>query len=221
MQLTAHSSPPWPPKLLPVLVVSAIRLLRESLVEILGHSGRPCTEADTLATALGAGRPHPPALILLDSAIPEGTGAVARVAQAHPAARVIVFGIAETEEDVLDWVEAGVAGYVPNTASVADLLALVDGIARGEQACPSRIAGGLLRRLAARGRERTPALQSLTRREQEIVRLIGDGLSNKDIARQLSISVGTTKSHVHNLLGKLSLRRRVDIMVRGGSVHGI
>ena len=221
MQPITQGELPALPECQPVLVVSTIRLLRESLVEILGRNGRHCSEADTLAAALGAARSPAPALILLDSTLREGSAAVARVAQAHPAARTIVFGIAETEENVLAWVEAGVAGYVPNTASVADLLALVEGIARGEQACSSRIAGSLLRRLVsqARGRGPTPVPLSLTRREQEIVRLIGCGLSNKDIARRLSISLGTTKSHVHNLLGKLGMHRRTEVMARADGAH--
>ncbi len=110
-----------------------------------------------------------------------------------------------------------------NTASVAHLLDLIDGIARGEQVCPSRIAGSLLRRLAAQGLDRAPVAeaQPLTRREQEILRLVGAGLSNKDIARRLSISLGTTKTHVHNVLGKLHLQRRAEVMVRVGGAHTV
>jgi len=110
-----------------------------------------------------------------------------------------------------------------NTASVADLLDLIDGIARGEQVCPSRIAGSLLRRLAAQGLDRAPVAeaQPLTRREQEILRLVGAGLSNKDIARRLSINLGTTKTHVHNVLGKLHLQRRAEVMVRVGGAHTV
>jgi DNA-binding NarL/FixJ family response regulator len=219
MQPTAQSA--LAPELQPMLVISAIRLLRESLIEILGRDDRPCAEAATLSGALDVAREYRPTLVLLDSGLPEGTLAAARIADALPTARLIAFGIAETEEDVLAWVEAGVTGYVPNTASVADLLNLIEGITRGEQACPSRIAGSLLRRLAAQGRDRilAPEPQLLTRREHEILGLISAGLSNKDIARRLSISLGTTKSHVHNLLGKLSLRRRSEIMVRGGNAH--
>jgi DNA-binding NarL/FixJ family response regulator len=130
-----------------------------------------------------------------------------------PEARVVVLAIAETEENVLAWAEAGIAGYVPNTASVSDLTSLIGQISRGEQTCPSRIAGSLLRRVAAVGRGAGPASAAppLTRRECEILRLVCAGLSNKDIARRLSISVGTTKSHVHNLLGKLSVQRRAEV----------
>jgi two-component system nitrate/nitrite response regulator NarL len=223
MQPTARSEPPGPPELQPTLVISAIRLLRESLIEILARSGRPCAGAATLSEALAPTPPRSPTLILLDSATPEGPLAATRLARALPAARVVVFGIVETEEIVLAWAEAGVAGYVPNTASVADLLELIDGIARGEQACPSRIAGSLLRRLAAQGRGRAPAPESklLTRREQEILRLVSVGLSNKDIARRLSISLGTTKTHVHNVLGKLHLQRRAEVMVHVGGTYTV
>ncbi|HXW25957.1 MAG TPA: response regulator transcription factor [Xanthobacteraceae bacterium] len=153
-----------------------------------------------------------PAVVLLDAAFPGGMGAVTQLSAIIPQASVVVFAIAETEENVLAWAEAGVAGYVPNTASVSDLIALIGQISRGEQACPSRIAGSLLRRVATSGRATASGASAppLTRREFEILRLICDGLSNKDIARRLSISLGTTKSHVHNLLGKLSVQRRAE-----------
>ena len=164
------------------LIVSEVRFLRESLAEILarapgieirGHSA-------TLAEALAAAGALHPAIILLDAAFPGSMGAVARFSAVVPQASVIVFAIAETEENVLAWAEAGIAGYVPNTTSVNDLIALIGQISRGEQACPSRIAGSLLRRLAAAGRATAPGLTALplTRREFEILRLICDGLSS-------------------------------------------
>ena len=114
---------------------------------------------------------------------------------------------------MLAWAEAGIAGYVPNTASVDDLVLLIGQILRGEQTSPARIVGSLLRRVASAGRG-APATPdpSLTRRELEILRLVGAGLTNKDIARRLGISLGTTKSHVHNLLGKLSFSRRAEVI---------
>jgi DNA-binding NarL/FixJ family response regulator len=73
------------------------------------------------------------------------------------------------------------------------------------------------RRIAASRRRSKPASVSslsLTAREADVLSLLGDGLSNKDIARRLRISLGTTKTHVHNLLAKLSLPRRADVMAR-------
>jgi len=207
-----------------MLIVSAVRFLRESLVEILGRVPgiQVCGEAATLPHALDLARSTRPAILLLDVAFPGGPQTATHLSAAAPESDLVAVGICETEEDVLAWAEAGIAGYVPNTASIEDLVALIGEISRGEQSCPSNIAGSLLRRVARAPRavQSTPAaLPPLTRRELEILSLVGAGLSNKDIARRLSISLGTTKSHVHNLLGKLSLQRRAEVIsrVRGGS----
>jgi DNA-binding NarL/FixJ family response regulator len=209
------------------LIVSEVCFLRQSLAEILTRAGIGIGgQSGTLAhafTLAAAGRTD---IVLLDVAFPDAIAAAMSLAAALPHASIIALAIAETEENVLAWAETGIAGYVPNSASVDDLVSLILQIRRGEQTCPKKIVGSLLRRLGAQERaDRTgraeradkPALAmptALTRRELEISRLIATGLSNKDIARRLGISLGTTKSHVHNLLGKLSLQRRAEVMVR-------
>jgi DNA-binding NarL/FixJ family response regulator len=132
---------------------------------------------------------------------------------------VIALGGSETPEDVIAWAEAGIAGYIPNAASVKDLVALLERINRREPAHPPRVTGGLVQPDSHWRADAASAGQILTEREQEIFRLVGSGLCNKDIARRLGISLGTTKTHVHNLLGKLSLRRRADVMVRMRSTY--
>jgi len=200
------------------LVVSNVRFLRESLAEILARAPglHVCGQCATLAHALAAVATQRPGIVLLDVAFPGGTAAAARLSASGPNVRVVALAVTETEENVLAWAEAGIAGYVPNTASVDELVALIGQISRGEQACPSRIAGSLLRRIAATERGAGPASSSppLTRRELEILQLVGAGLSNKDIARRLGISLSTTKSHVHSLLGKLNLQRRAEVMAQ-------
>lgn len=204
------------------LIVSELRFLRDSLAEILSRvpAIEVCGQASTVANALALAEAMRPEIVLLDVAFPGGTETASGLCALLPAVNVIALGVRETEESVLAWAGAGAVGYVPNTASVDDLVALVGQISRGEQSCPSHIAGSLLRRIASRGRGPTalssaasPALM-LTHREREIFNLVGAGLSNKAIARRLCISLGTTKSHVHNLLGKLSLKRRTDVISR-------
>jgi two-component system nitrate/nitrite response regulator NarL len=204
-----------------VLIVSEVRFLLESLAETLGRASgiHICGQSATLAQAISAARTLQPAIVLLDVAFPSGTGAAAQLSAAIPESSVVALALVETEENVLAWAEAGVAGYVPNTASVVDLMLLIKQISRGEQTCSSRIAGSLLRRVASSGGRTgsgAPVLTKalLTRREAQILGLVGEGLSNKEIARRLSISLGTTKSHVHNLLGKLSVQRRADVIPR-------
>lgn len=201
------------------LIVSQVCFLRESLAEILTRDGgiRVCGQSAVLTHALALARERQPEIVLLDVAFPGAVQAAMDLSAALPDASVVALAIAETEENVLAWAEAGIAGYVPNTASVDDLVSLVGQIRRGEQTCPSRIVGSLLRRIGASERVAKPALSSpapLTRRELEISRLIASGLSNKDIARRLGISLGTTKSHVHNLLSKLSVQRRAEVVTR-------
>jgi two-component system nitrate/nitrite response regulator NarL len=196
------------------IVISEVRFLRECLAEIMIRVPQigACRQAATLDHALALFESAQPDIVLHDVAFPGGPETASRLCAAVDPARVIVLGICETEENVLAWAEAGIAGYVPNTASVEDLVALIVQIERGEQPCSSRIAGSLLRRIATSKRLVPPSSSPLTLREREILRLVGAGLCNKDIARQLGISLGTTKTHVHNLLSKLSLQRRAEVM---------
>ena len=127
----------------------------------------------------------------------------------------------ETEEDIIVWAQAGVIGYVPSTAAWADLVRLVIGIQAGEQLCSARVAAGLFRRMAMpenldNGRDAVAQTPSLTARERQAAELIGAGLSDKEIARKLNISLATTKTHVHNLLGKLNVQRRGQVVARLG-----
>jgi DNA-binding NarL/FixJ family response regulator len=201
-----------------VLIVSEVCFLRESLAEILTRAGIVvCGQSGTLPHAIAIAIAQRPEIVLLDVAFPGGTKAAMSLAAAPPKASVVALAIAETEENVLAWAEAGIAGYVPNTASLDDLVSLIGQISRGEQTCPTHIVGSLLRYIGAGERSsRQTASESplLTRRELEISRLIATGLSNKDIARRLGISLGTTKSHVHNLLAKLSVQRRAEVIAR-------
>ncbi len=207
-----------PSRVRDTLIVSAVCFVRESLVEILGRvpGVRVCGQAGTLNEALDRARSTRPVIVLLDAAFPGGIETATRIGAEAPGSNLIVLGISETEADVLYWAEAGIVGYVPDTASIDDLISLIDQINHGGQTSSSRIVGSLLRRVAASGRtaSATTAMPPLTRRELEILRLVRAGLSNKDIARELHISVGTTKSHVHSLLGKLSLRSRTEVMTK-------
>jgi two-component system nitrate/nitrite response regulator NarL len=107
---------------------------------------------------------------------------------------------------------AGIAGYVTQDDTLQVLVQRIHDATVGEFACPPRVAATLLRSLAVStivdGRQRAAA--RLTQRELEIVQLIERGLSNKEIARHLTIQLATVKSHVHNILEKLGVRHRND-----------
>jgi DNA-binding NarL/FixJ family response regulator len=153
---------------------------------------------------------------LLDARIPDGPVAVRRALDIAPDLRIIACSVRETEEDIIAWAEAGVIGYIPRTAALADFVRLMLDIHNGEQISSGHIVTGLLRRIALSARRRPNGntnlpLFALTKREREAAELIRTGLSDKEIARQLNISLATTKSHVHNLLGKLNVQRRSQV----------
>jgi two-component system nitrate/nitrite response regulator NarL len=126
----------------------------------------------------------------------------------------IVIGVPDSDEDILSCIEVeGAAGYVVLNASLDDLLQNIRAVMRGESLCSPRIAGLAFGRMSALARENEAKSNQchdtgLTRREGEIVRLIDEGLSNKEIASRLHIEVSTVKNHVHNILDKLHLHNR-------------
>ena len=201
---------------LEVLIASEVRFVRESLGEILGRGGTTsvigyCAD---FGQTLRMSRELRPDMVLLDAAVRDCPMAVRRLREISAGLRVVVFAISESVESVLSWAEAGVAGYIPCTAGASDLCALVDDISAGRQACSGVVAAGLLQRIAASSvgpPKADSGPQALTPRELEIVRLISTGLSNKEIARRLNIGLTTTKSHVHNALGKLNVQRRGQV----------
>lgn len=203
-----------------VVVAADVRFYREGLADLIARHPS-CLVLGTAANrteTFDRVRESSPDIVLLDAAMPEGLQAVADIAACAPGVKVVVTALAETALTVLEWAEAGVAGYVPRDASLSDLIATIERTARGELQCSAQVAASMVRRLwtlsrAVNDRHAGPVGQ-LTRREQEIMRLIEQGMSNKDIARQLGIGVATAKSHVHHILEKLHVRRRAQAAAR-------
>ncbi len=204
-----------------IVIVSAVRFLREGLAEFLERD--PSISVAGLCADLAevvALGPLPQAdLVLVDAALRDGIAAARRTRQVKPGVRIIAYAVRETKEDVIAWAEAGVIGYVPDTAALADLVRLIKNIHGGEQPCSGRVAAELLHRIAVTeslgiARNALSPAAALTRREREVAESIATGLSDKEIARRLNISLATAKLHVHNLLGKLNVQRRGQVVVR-------
>jgi DNA-binding NarL/FixJ family response regulator len=198
---------------LTLLIASEVRFLRECLGEILGRGGHASVlgECADASRTFAMSRDLCPDMVILDAALPDGLSLVRRLRSMQAGPRVVAFAVSESVETVLAWAEAGVAGYIPSTAAMDDLQALIADIDAGRQACTAAVAAGLLRRIGASPAAPAPAdAPALTPREFEIVRLISAGLSNKEIARRLDIGLATTKSHVHNVLAKLNMQRRTQ-----------
>ena len=135
-----------------------------------------------------------------------------------PATKAIVMDLIPTQEDVLEFVRAGVAGFILKDATIEDFLRTIRSVARGEKVLPSLMTESLFSQIiehALNGSNGSSAkvMESvrMTRRERQVVELISEGMANKEIAEKLNLSTYTVKSHVHNILEKLTLHSRVQI----------
>jgi DNA-binding NarL/FixJ family response regulator len=138
------------------------------------------------------------------------------VIQSSLPAKVLILGLAESKEEILRYIEAGAAGYVLQDDSVDDLLVKVRTTYDGQALISPEIAALLMSRVSelaqvsAETGDKPDIAVDLTPREREILTLIGQGLSNQEIAAQLVIEVGTVKNHVHSILEKLNVSSRRD-----------
>ena len=167
-----------------------------------------------------------PGVVLIDVTMTEAVAMVTDIRSHAPGVKVVVITVGETEAEITQLAEAGVAGYVLPDGSLDDLVVALESAVRGELCCPPRVAFSLLRRvgaLAALGMEEGEhgPLAALTHREAEIIALVDQGMSNKEIARQLGIELATAKNHVHNILEKLHVHRRINASTwyRRGGFH--
>ena len=157
-----------------------------------------------------------PTVVVVDAAsirAPEWLGLLAR---ALPNARLVAVGVEDDEDALLDLIEAGVAGYVTTDQPLADLVAAIEAAANGELQCSPRVSAALAQRITtlARTAAGPTGPDALTPRQREIALLMADGLSNKQIARRLSIEHSTVKNHVHSILSKLGVTRRDQVARR-------
>jgi two-component system, NarL family, nitrate/nitrite response regulator NarL len=196
-------------------VLVSVRLYRDGIADALREDDRfsvvgstaSLESADEQLIALS----RPPEVALIDAGIPDGTRTAHALRRVWPQARIVALAVREVDEDVVAWVEAGVSGLVSRDATLAELLDAIEAAAHDEVLTTPSVAAALLRRVAALANERTNGGDAvLTRREREIIRLIDDGLSNKEIAASLRIELATVKNHVHHILVKLGVRRRAE-----------
>lgn len=203
-----------------VLIVADVRFYRDGLADTIARHPR-CSVVATASSRVDAVervRETVPDIVLLDAAMHDGLLTASEIVASAPAAKVVAIALDETPHAVLEWAEVGASGYVPRDASLADLIAAIERTARGELQCSAQVAAGMIRRVwalakVASDRPNGSAIP-LTPREREIMRLIDQGMSNKDIARHLGIGVATAKSHVHHILEKLNVRRRSQASAR-------
>jgi len=184
-------------------------LERQSELEIVGEAGGG-QEAVSLAKQLR------PDVVLMDITMPNMNGAEAtrQIKRLAPEVNVLALTIHEDEAYFFEMLSAGASGYVPKRASPDDLMAAIRVAAAGEVFLHPIVAGALvqdyLRRVSS-GTERD-SYNGLTSRQQEVLTLIAEGLSNQDIASRLGISVRTVERHRENIMDRLNLHSRTDLV---------
>ncbi len=197
-----------------ILIVGDIRLYRDGLVLHLDRQPEMRvvgTGADR-DEALRAVAAHRPDVVLVDLAMPESLDTIREIA-AVPETAVVALAVPETERAVIACAEAGMAGYVTRDGSLDDLVAAVSSAARGELIASPKMAARLLRRLSALAADQEPLrCTPLTQRENEIAHYLDQGLSNKQIAARLSISVRTVEVHRGRIMKKSGAQSLADLV---------
>jgi DNA-binding NarL/FixJ family response regulator len=195
----------------PIRVVLADdhEIVRSGLRGGLGERFEIVGEADDAEGAIDVIRARQPDLVVTDLHMPRG-GGLAVVEACAAMCPIVVLTVSEAERDLLDVVAAGAAGYLLKTAQVDDVRTALIAAAAGEPVFSPSLAAlvlGEFRRLAS-----TEDANPLTDREREVLRLVARGMTYKEIGAELTISPKTAENHVRNILGKLQLSRRSDLV---------
>jgi two-component system NarL family response regulator len=173
-------------------------------IEIVG-------EACTAAEAIALYDLLLPDVTIMDGILPDlhGVEATRAILEKHPHARIILVSINESAEDIHRAIEAGAVGYVPKSRNQDAIVNAVRDVAYGQ----SFLEPELTRRLAARA-----ATNSLSHREVEVLRLVAEGLANKQIGAELGLSENTVKTHLTRIMGKLNVHDRTSLAMKAVSL---
>ncbi|MBC6447236.1 response regulator [Actinokineospora xionganensis] len=170
-------------------------------------------EAGSGEEAVAVARALRPQVILMDLRMPglDGAGATAKIV-AEGGSAVVVLTTYETDTDILRAVEAGASGYLLKDASTLELADAVRAASRGETVLAPSVASKLVRSV------RTPAKQALSAREREVLKLVGQGMTNADVGRALHISEATVKTHLARSFDKLGVSDRTAAVTKAISM---
>jgi two-component system nitrate/nitrite response regulator NarL len=202
-----------------LVLIDDNRLLREGIVAMVrSQPGFKVLAASADATeALKKVREAKPDIVLVDFGL-EDSDSLSLTATVHadvPEARVIVMGLLPMQEDVAHYVRAGASGFIMKDANFEEFFETIRAVARGAQVLPSQLTNTLFSQIVRNAAMKNPArlvdAVRLTSRERQVIDLLGEGLSNKEIANRMHIAVHTVKSHVHNVLEKLALHSRLEV----------
>ena len=203
-----------------ILLIEDNRLLRDGIESMLMKQ----QDMNVVASAgygenmLTLSEKHKPDIILLDLGLRSQNSLqiVKQIKQHFKETRIIVMDLIPLQADVFEFVQAGVSGFMLKDISVNEFLKTIRTVYEGTQVLPPHLTGSLFSQIvehAVNGSKPSAVFESvrMTKREKQVIELIADGSTNKEIAHVLHLSTYTVKSHVHNILEKLTLNTRVQI----------
>lgn len=207
-------------KKLNILLIEDNRLLREGIAAFIKKQ----TDMNIVTTVsngeniLKLVEKLKPDIVLLDLGLRNQNSLqiVKSVKVGYPLVKIIVMDLIPLQSDVFEFVQAGVSGFMLKDISVAEFLKTIRSVYEGAQVLPAHLTGSLFSQIVEHAMNGLPPKiinhsVRMTRREREVIELIAEGLTNKEIASNLHLSTYTIKSHVHNILEKLALNTRIQI----------
>ncbi len=200
-----------------VMLVDDMPLMRNGIASLLqAHGHEVVAEANDGHESLELVGSVSPDLILMDIQMPVmgGLEATWLIKAQHPDTKIVMLTVSDDENDLFEAVKSGAHGYLLKDLEAPQFFEALDAIDRGEAVIPTRLAGNLLaefRSKSQRDKETEPR-DSLSPREKEVLDLVSQGLTNKEVADGLYVTENTVKYHMKNILDKLHLRNRSQVI---------
>jgi DNA-binding NarL/FixJ family response regulator len=202
-----------------ILVIEDNRMLRDGITDMLNeqkdmHVVATIGNSNNILMKAIQTKPH---VALIDVGVTKfkESSIVELLKDKMPEIKVIGMGFVPSQSDIVEFVEAGASGFILKDATMKEFFGTIRSVALGEKILPPSMASSIFSHLIEhalkKGGGKIVSAVRMTKREREIIALIADGMSNKEIAQQLNIAVHTVKSHVHNIMEKLALHSRLQI----------
>ena len=209
------------PERLRVMVVDDHALFRRGLEMVLGDEPdiELVGEASDGAEAVERALEIMPDIVLMDVRMPKRSGieATTQIREVLPDAKILMLTMSDEEADLYEAIKAGASGYLLKEISIEEVADAIRSVRAGQSRISPSMASKLLTEFAAisKATDERPQMPTprLTDREMEVLRLVAQGLNNRDIAKQLFISENTVKNHIRNILEKLHLHSRMEAVV--------
>ncbi len=222
---SALKSPPAAPPCttIAVALIEDNRLVREGITALLNQLPDIRVVAEQASDDVSALERVSPQVILLDIGLRKGDSLriAAKVRAQFPDAKVIVMDLLPAHEDIVEFVNAGVSGFIMKDATLEDLVDTIRSVHGGSSVLPPTMINTLFSQIARdaidRGRPEVMESVRMTPRERQVINLIAEGMSNKEIASKLHVATHTVKSHVRNVMEKLTLHTRLQIAAYANS----